>query len=327
MIAPYALRLVCLSLACFFLVHLAAGLAAACISRAAIRFAERMKARQAARLLLSLRLAPAVLGLLVVAGLCVPSYLQLEPEIAAEPIGVACLAAALLGVTVWACSITRALRAAILSVSHIRQWRRTGSKTHIADEAAPVWVVEGTRPLVALAGIMRPRLVISRRVVQALSQAQVSAVLRHERAHANSRDNLKRLAILVAPDPLPFTRRLRVVERGWAQFTEWAADDQAVAGDPRRSLSLAAALVRVARMSAGAHSSCLVSSLLDESGGSLEARVNRLLSPAAPGESFERGWVAMLAGTTFVLVGLVAGVAMRPEVLTSVHRMLEHLVH
>lgn len=324
MMIPYVFRLVCLSLACFFLVHLAVGLTICVAAPAAIRISERLSARRAARVLFSLRLAPLAFGVLAVAGFCVPSYLKLEPESAAEPIGVVCLAAALLSAAICGVAIWRGSRAIVRSLLYMRQCEREGSTTPIAGQQVPVWVIEGTAPVVALAGILRPRLVISRPVLMALSMDQLAAVLRHERAHRTSRDNLKRLAIVLAPDVVPFTRGFRAIERGWARFTEWAADDRAVAGDPRISLSLAAALVRVARMSAGTQSSCLVSPLLAGS-DDLEARIDRLLSPSPESAKPERGLLVTV--TTFLLAGSLTAVIMQPGILASVHGMLEHLVH
>jgi len=93
MMASYLVRLFCLCLAVFFLIHSVAGLAVALSVPRAIRAARRMRPRGAERFLLMLRLLPAALALLVVAGVCVPSYLWLEPEISAEEVGAGCLTA------------------------------------------------------------------------------------------------------------------------------------------------------------------------------------------------------------------------------------------
>src|SRR5690349_4359413 len=100
MTSSYMVRLVCLLLASFFLVHLVLGLAVAWIAPAAVRIAERMRARSAARFLLALRLLPPILAIGIVAGLCAPSYLWLEPDAGTEEVGLACLAAALLGLAI-----------------------------------------------------------------------------------------------------------------------------------------------------------------------------------------------------------------------------------
>src|SRR5271170_5118958 len=103
----YLARLLCLSLACFFLVHLTlAAIVAAGASRC-LRWADRMKPRGAARFLLALRLFPAMGALFAVAGICVPSYLWFEPKGAQEDVGAAFLAAALLGAVTCVVSMAR----------------------------------------------------------------------------------------------------------------------------------------------------------------------------------------------------------------------------
>jgi hypothetical protein len=335
---PYLLRLACLCLASFFLVHAVLGLVTWIVTPGAIRLAERMRPRAAARLLLALRMLPVGLAMFVVGGLCVPSYLLLEPGGfegggAAERVGVACCAAALLGVVVWGISIARVLRAMAGSLRYTRRCEQMGDRTRVAGEAAPVLVVEDEAPVVALAGVMRSRLVVSRGVVRALSVEQLAAALRHEEAHRASRDNLKRLVLLVAPDILPFARvPLRGIERGWARFAEWAADDWAIEGDARRSLSLASALVCVARMGAAARTSPLVASLLPDR-GDLSARVDRLLrTPEAVSPPFTNqgaGHPAMRAvawSAAVVLGGFLVAAMMRPGTFYSVHWLLERLV-
>ena len=116
MIAPYLIftyvtRFLCLCLACFFLVHLAVGLFVSLTASWAIRRASRMDARPAARFLLALRLLPAGAASIVVAGACAPSYLWLEPEASVEEVGLACLAAAVLGLIILAFSMARGVRA------------------------------------------------------------------------------------------------------------------------------------------------------------------------------------------------------------------------
>lgn len=58
MILPYSVKLFCLCLASFFLLHAALGLAVWLVAPVAIRLMEKMQARMAARFLLFLRLLP-----------------------------------------------------------------------------------------------------------------------------------------------------------------------------------------------------------------------------------------------------------------------------
>src|SRR5580700_5340631 len=279
MILPYLPRFVCISLAAFFLLHLALGTLVSLIARPAVRLGERMRPHLAARCLLVLRLLPAAGAAFIVVAVCLPSYLWLEPDAPTERVGFGCLAVALLGVATWGVSLARGLRAAAGSRSFLRRCQRAGRHARLPGERTETWLIEGAAPLLALTGIWHPRLVISRGVMRALSADQLAAALRHERAHWSSRDNLKRFCIQLAPAILPFGSASRTLERGWRKFSEWAADDRAAAGSTRRSVTLAAALVRVARLTADAR---LTDQLATDQ---LAARVDRLLRPASPSKS------------------------------------------
>lgn len=322
---PYLLRLLCLCSASFFLVNALMGLAAWLATPAAVRLAGRMTPRIAVRFLLALRMMPTAFACLAVVGLCVPSYLRLEPESTAERVGLPCVVMALLGAAIWAISITRTLRAVSFSRRYIRNCQRAGRKTTVPGEASPVLLIEEETPILALAGVLRTRLLISRGVMQALSAEELDAALRHENAHRDSRDNFKRLLFLLVPEVLPFTRCFQTLELNWARLTEWATDDRSTAGDPRRALSLAAALVRVARMGAGPRLPLFLTSLLGDD-RELLARVDRLLRAEAPPE-MPMGRLRALTGSgALVLTCCAATVLLWPSSLSAVHSLLEQLI-
>jgi hypothetical protein len=316
MILPYLVRLACLSLACFFLVHVALAMAINWLAPLVLAWARRRKPRSAAGLLLAARLFPAVAAVLVVAGICVPSYLWLEPESAVEQVGLLCLAAALASFASWGIAAGRGLRAIVLSLRYTHQCRQP------AGENTRVSVIEGAGGLFALTGIFRPRLVISREVFESLSHEELEVALRHELAHQVSRDNLKRLLLLLAPAPK--LAGLESLERGWAQFTEWAADDRAVGGDANRSVSLAGALVRVARLGVPAEVCPLMTSLVAD-GRDLEARVDRLLGATPKGENQQQRGPGFM-GMALLLAGMIAAVCAGPATLQAAHGLLEHLI-
>lgn len=326
MISAYLPRLLCLSFATFFLVYLALNVASLAGARAAIRLAKRLRPQVAARLLLALRLAPLAVSLFLVLGLCLPSYLLLEPEARVERIGLVCLGAALAGAAGWAISTWRALRAMTVSLADARRFRSTGRVLRVAGQSLPVYVIESEKPLLALAGILRPRIVVSQDILSALSPEQMDLALGHELAHLASRDNLKRFLLLLAPDPLPFFRGHGRLDRSWAKFTEWMADDRAVAGDSERSLSLASALVRVARLGTPARHAPLMATLA-AGDDDLLARVDRLLC-WQPIRETARGRARVLAGgAAVVALGLLAFLMLQPATLYSVHQLLEFLIH
>ena len=265
--------------------------------------------------MLALRLLPAAAALAAVAGLCVPSYLSLEQEGGAESVGFLCLAAALSGAAICTISWARSLRAAVRSHRYVRQCRCAGS----------VWIADGAAPFLGIAGIVRPKLIVSRSVVGALDRDQLAAAIRHERAHQNSVDNLKRLLILLAPDALPFLRGFATMERAWLRFTEWAADDSAAGQDASRSLSLAEALVRVARLGAAAQASPLMSHFVAAS-VDISVRVERLLRPAAASATRKPGWTIAWSGALIALPAVILTMT-QPATLRSIHGLLERLMH
>jgi Zn-dependent protease with chaperone function len=319
------LKLGCLCLAAFFLIHSALALAMKLATPAALRIAARMNARAAARFLLSLRIFPAGFSALIVAGLCAPSYLRLEPRTAtAEEIGFLGFALSVFAIALWLDSITRGLAAMILSIRYLQHCRRVGVMTRLPAERLPVWLVEEPATLFAIAGVTHPQLLISRQVMGALSADELDAALRHERAHWTSRDNLKRLLLALTPGMLPLLHGFEGLERSWARYTERAADDDAVGGDATRSLFLATALVRVGRLGIAPRESSLAAPLLAED-EDLPARVQRLLSETPTAGAPQGGMgltaaAAVLSAAVFTLGGL------QPALLYPVHRVLEHLI-
>jgi beta-lactamase regulating signal transducer with metallopeptidase domain len=325
MILPYLLRLLCLCLASFFVLNLAAGLLVRISSKSAIRFAQSRSSSTAARLLLALRLLPLALAVLFVAGLCVPSYLWLEPAATAEQVGLLCVVLGLLGAATWFISIARAAHSLLASLRHNRLCRFVGQETRVPGESSTLVVVEDEAPFLALSGLLRPQLLVSSSVLRAFSAEELDAALAHEHAHRTSRDNAKRMLILLAPDVFPFVPSLRLLERSWSKFSEWAADDQAAAGDSRRALSLAAALVCVARMGSAPRLPVLSTSLL-ACDRDLSARVDRLLHAAPIARVYSKPIHHGLRTAGFFLAGCLAALLLAPSALSSVHELLELLL-
>src|SRR5215472_8111928 len=325
--AAYLFRLVCLSLASFFLVNGIAGAAARLFSGTAIRIAGKIRSRAAARFLFILRMLPSVLGLTVVLGLCVPSYLWLEPQIGSERVGWGCLLLAGLPGIQCSRSLVRTARAIGASARIRSEWRQAGNDALLTEESRTLadenaLVVPKKEPLLALSGAFRPRMVISRSVLTGLSKEQLDVAVRHEIAHRDSRDNLKRLFLVLSPEFFPFANRFVALEKTWARFSEWAADDEAMQGDSQRALSLAAALLRVARMGAGPRLSILHTCLLPAD-DDLSARVDRLLSvePLSRETTSHPRFRGVVPGVCFAVCALIF--VSLPAALASVHRLLE----
>jgi Zn-dependent protease with chaperone function len=325
MILPYYMRLLCLCFGTFFVAHALCWLVVRSLSSAAVRIADTMRPRASSRLLFALRIAPVAVTLFLVVGFCVPSYVWLEPDISSERVGLACLLAAALGASVWVVSSLRGLVSIVRTQSYLRRCRRFVSSNETVSEGADCLVVSNNAVVMAVAGAWHPQLVVSQAVMNALSEEQKQAAFRHEAAHRTSRDNLKKLLFLLSPDVLPFVSGLSGLERGWARFTEWAADDEAVDGNQERALSLASALVRVAKLGVRPAPAYLLSSLVDDD-CDLETRVDRLLREPAYAEKPLQPVVAFTRNAALVLAGVGTTLLLWPQSLGSIHRLLEHLV-
>jgi beta-lactamase regulating signal transducer with metallopeptidase domain len=324
MILSYSLRLVFLCFAFFFLAHAALGLVAWAAGPAAIRLAERIRPRTAARFLFALRLLPAALGLLVLFVLCVPSYLWLEPKASAERVGLLCILAATVGAALWVMAAVRTLLAAVGSLRFRAQCNRGGEMLQSARMNDRITVIETDYPLIALAGLLHPRVVVSRSAMDALSAEELAAALEHERVHRASGDNWKRLLLRAAPEAIPFSRSFAKIEQAWLRFSECAADTDATHGDERASLALASALIEVARLGTSRQVPAAVSSLVPDP-RDLAERIDRLLIPQPPQSNDRAGTVVAVAATSLLVSGLTVAM-LSPSALIAVHEVLERLI-
>lgn len=325
MVLPYILRLLCLCLASFFLMHLAAAVIAWLSAPAALRVARRANPGFAAKFLFAFRMFPSALTAFMVLGFCIPSYLWLEPAFIGEKVGAACFVAAALGAGTWILGAMRASFSLARTSQYMNTCEKQGEEIALAGEPSSVVVLKNEVPVLAMAGVLRPKLIVSRSVMHRLTLEQREAAFRHESAHRASRDNLKRFLYLLAPDAIPFVSGFRTIERHWARYTEWAADDRAVAGDSRRALSLASALVSVAKLGVNHQSHYLLSSLVNE-GDDLELRVDRLLREQNYAEKPLVPLVGAVRNIALLAAACGLTVLLWPNSLSSVHRVLEKLI-
>lgn len=324
MILPYTLRLICLCFATFFVVHTVLAAVAWGIAPKAISAGVGMRPRSGARFLLALRLLPGALAAFVVTAFCVPSYLWLETNESTERVGLACCAMAVLGVLICVGSVMRSAWATFLSWREAKRCKIAGV-TGLATHALPVTVLNSDVPVLALAGLIRPRVIVSHSILHSLSPEELDAAIAHERAHRRARDNWKRLALAFAPEILPFSRLFAKLNQCWAKLIEWAADDDATADNFARSLSLAAALVQVARMRGASLASPLMSFFVGNN-RDLSVRVERLLGPRHREGTFPRRLRITLTIAAAALGTLALIAVFHPATLSSVHEILELLV-
>jgi Zn-dependent protease with chaperone function len=235
-----------------------------------------------ADLWLALRLTPAVLSIAFVTLVFVPSYWRYEPREFVEgfDVSLTLLAAAALAVIV--SGITRGVSAWRSARRRTDKWMRAGRPITLANASMPAFAIDTNAPMMALVGVLRPRLLVTRPVLEVLTAEELDACVAHELGHRRAMDNLKRLAMRGAPDLLFITRAARALERRWVAASEQIADRSAGHSEHVRC-ALASALVKVARITPPVSSITEpISALVD--GGDITERVQRLLddAPAAP---------------------------------------------
>jgi Zn-dependent protease with chaperone function len=247
-----------------------------------------MRAPRSAAQLLVVRLLPAVLSTVFVAVIFLPSYWVFEPRDFVEGFDLTLTAFAVAALAVIVTAAARGTRAWRRASLRARVWSGAAAPLSIAQCETPAFEVDANEPMMALVGLFRPRLIVTRGLVEALTPEEIAAGAAHEAAHGRTRDNLARLAMRFAPDLLHWTRTARRLERRWAAAAEYRADAAAsIAGGRVARLALASALVKTARlMPAITPMEEPISTLVG--GGEIAVRVERLIDDHGAGESPNR---------------------------------------
>jgi Zn-dependent protease with chaperone function len=313
MTTQYLLRGAIIALAWLAVVNLGAT--------AAVALAARRRAAAPPSIWLALRLLPSAASLLFVAVLSVPSYWRYEPQNPAEGVDVTLAALAIASVAILAAGAARGLASWCRASRRTRAWIRSGRPIALAGTSIAAYEVPIEMPMMALAGVFRPRLLVTRGVLEALTADELRASVAHEVGHWRAGDNLKRLAMRAAPDLLFATRAASSLESRWAAAAEHAADRRACA-DADSRYALAAALVKVAKLTPPPTPLAEpISTLFD--GGDLVSRVRRLLDDPEPFAPRRGGWSAALAA----LAAAVALAVLYTPLLRAVHEATEILVN
>jgi hypothetical protein len=288
-----------------------------------------------ARILLMLRLLPAAASTIFVVGVFVPSFWTLEPRDFDEAFGITITAFALVAVALLATAACRGMSALRDAAARSRAWLKHATPMALAGAPAPAYCLDAGGAAMTLVGVIRPKLLVTRPLIEALTAEELRAAIEHEAGHLSSWDNLKRLAMRATPDALSLLPANRRLEHGWALAAEHAADARA-ARDSSAGLALASALVKVARMTPvstaprlprrGPRADRPLGSLASPlvGGEAIASRVERLMDGCgdrpSPLTTRLTCWTAA-AGT---LLAIAAGYA---PLLQAVHRVSEIVVH
>lgn len=275
----------------------------------------------------ALRLFPSAVSVGIVVGLVVPAFAVLEPyrsAAAGERPGWTALVLAIAGAAVFAFSVGRGLMAvwqtrrgmiALYENSVATRDRASGTSVFISDH--PV-------PCVVLDGLVKPRLLVSRSVVDGLTGEEFERAVAHELAHHRARDNAKRRLLAFAPDLVSRTSLARELEYDWKRSAEVEAD-AAAAGTEMQAVALASALVKVARLAEG-KPRLDVGRAAFHDGAPVAHRVRALCERETFTPSRQHGARILFGATAAVLT--IAGVLnTTAPFLPTIHRITEWLVH
>lgn len=269
-----------------------------------------------------LRFAPVTTAALFVLLWVAPAYWQLEPRHAGEQVGVTLAALAAAAGAILLVSLARAAIAVARTARTTRTWIAQSRPIEQRERSMAMFACEDEAALVALIGVVRPRLFLGRSVRQALTSDELSAVVAHELAHRSAFDNVTRLLFASCRDVLGITRSGRALERSWRAAAEQSADRRASDGDRRRAVHLASALVKVARLvPPGAPMPVMCSSLhASDRDALLPVRVRRLLAHEPPRDG------SPLPAIAISVALLAAAILGAPAVRPIVHEATELLV-
>jgi hypothetical protein len=254
-------------------ISLVIGLAAPALAR---RF-ERFSPASRATLLFRLRVLPAACATAWALGVALPIFLWFEPrDNSDETFARTLFVMATAGVALLLRGAWRAVAGWRATDALVREWQARGRRLHDIETPIPAFAIDESFPTVAVVGFSRPVLFIAERVLRECTADEVRAMVLHECAHVTHRDNFKRFLMRACPDLL---RRGSTLDRAWLSASEQAADARAAAGNPGFALELAQALIRVARLAPRVTTLDVASSAF-YLGGSIEARVRRLVEPS-----------------------------------------------
>jgi Zn-dependent protease with chaperone function len=310
----FALRLVGVALSVFILAYCLLSLAVSASWKFVARLWRSLDPAESANLLFRLRLFPLVAAIAITAVYVVPSYLVLEPAHVDEPLG-SMLVLLAAGALAWL------LRAGFRAVAAQRRTSRALSKWVLGAEGIengapfPVLRLNQCNPVLTVAGIYAPRVLVSKTAANILNRQELDVALKHELAHIRHHDNLKKLLLRVVGFPA-----MAGLESAWLQMSEMAADDAAVSSSSE-ALDLASALIKLSRF-APVHPSFAVTSSLLHGAAPFTTRLQRLFDWAAPQD---RQTASSVLPPSMLVVGFLAVLTYGP-MLVCVHVLTEWLV-
>jgi Zn-dependent protease with chaperone function len=296
---------------------------------------QRCTARTRAEILFVMRTGPPAVAIVWIVTFLIPSYVAYEPRSTNESISLKLAVLALISAAGISFAVWRALRSWWSTRSLLKVWFGAASPIYLKGIDVPSFRFQHAFPIIAVVGMLRPRLFIAEQVLESLSTDELAAAIAHECGHLAAYDNCKRSLLRASRAALLIIPCGRSLDRAWSDASESAADEYAAERSCTMALNLASALVHIARMipSGGCHSlPAAVSTFL--AGGKdtqgVKVRVRRLLELASvdPSQLMSSAPIVRVVPWLFLSLVVVLGMAVesRPQILATVHGFVERVV-
>jgi hypothetical protein len=187
----------------------------------------------------------------------------------------------------------------LLELSRARRLIGALIDSGVSDARLGATVVESNRPLCLTVGLLRPRVLLSRRVLASLEARPLAVVLAHERSHVRRHDTLVAAVTRAASVfHLPRVRAWLLLELALAAEQSC---DEAAAAEVGDRLGVAEAIVSVERLMQQAPAEGFEPMALAFGGVEVARRIESLLAEPLPSRST---W-PFVAGGTAVAGGLL----------------------
>ena len=319
----FAVRGIAVSFSIFVILYSALSLLVCGVWRRVWLSGQQYSARRCADLLFALRLFPLVVATGITLALAVPSFLLLEPRAVYEPMGVAPVVLGFCGMTVMLAGMWKAASALVRASRTVARWsseaRVIGSSPVDSRNSVSVLRISGAVPPLTAAGILRPSLWLSRAAEFVLTERELQSALRHEVLHVRRRDNLRKLVLRLVAFP-----GMAELESAWREAAEMAADDAAVSS-ASEALDLAAAVIKLSRLTPLEPAAELTTALVESPAESLNVRVGRLIAwterQQTPVKGYSLGYALCAAAAVVATLAVTYS-----ELLVRVHAATEWLV-
>ena len=328
----YILLGICLVFAFLLTLNLFASVSASIVWRAVSKPAKNLASRKQEQIIFALRVFPVGAALIFVLAFLLPAYVLFEPRTSGEVVSVKLALislASLLGIGIASFRVVRTL---MVTRRLTANWLKHSEPIALDDVNIPVYRIQHPFPVIAVVGMIRPRMFVAAQIFDSLSPDEFRAAIAHEYGHLTAHDNFKRAFLRVCRDMLifPLGRRL---DQAWADNTEAAADEYAAnVGGNSTALDLAEALIKIARIipENATPAMPLASFMIEAHDGELKRRVRRLLELSdnknAAGNRSRLGsrhsiWLYL--GLVFSVVVLLAS---NKSLLFAIHNVSENVV-